>query len=125
MFYLDDATYASLVLAEILSKTEETLHQLVARLPSFNKTPPEEVPCDDVSKFAVVERVKQRFADLGFEIDGTDGVKASKGKEWILIRASNTMPQIRINAEGTTIERAERILELGKAILMQEIHKIR
>jgi len=125
VFCFDDAIFASLKVAEIVSRSDVKLSKLVDSVPFLNHTPIKEVQCDDETKFRVIDKVKERFLSLGYKVVDIDGVKAFKGKDWVLIRASNTMPQIKINSESETKRGAEEIFGIGMKILEEEIGKFK
>jgi phosphomannomutase/phosphoglucomutase len=125
VFSFDDATFASLKIAEIVSSSKEKFSRLIDSLPSYFSVPTKDIDCGDETKFKVIDDVKMRFIDLGYRIIDTDGVKAFKGKDWVLIRASNTMPKIKVNAESETRKGAEEIFGIGMKILEEEIGKFK
>ena len=52
-----------------------------------------------------------------------DGVKAFKDWGWVLMRASNTEPLIRMNAEAKSKGKLKEILDLGEKVLTEVIKK--
>ena len=83
-----------------------------------------EVSCPDSAKFFVVSKVASRVKKIGYRIEEIDGVKIhSKNDdgEWVLIRASNTSPIIRINADGKSKESAEKLLSFGVNMVKEAI----
>ena len=124
IYGLDDGTYASLRMAEILSKTDLSLAQLVDRIPKyFNRM--ENVPFPDEHKFKVITSLKTKFGEKGFRILDIDGVKAQNEQGWVLMRPSNTEPLIRIFAEGKTKDKLNQLLNLAKRLLKEEAEKVR
>ena len=51
---------------------------------------------------AVVEEIRQRFADRALEIDTLDGMTVSLANGWFNVRSSNTEPLLRLNCEAAT-----------------------
>jgi phosphomannomutase/phosphoglucomutase len=100
----DDAIYASLRLLEILAEERSSLHELLADLPQTHVTPEIRVPCDDSAKFAVVERVLNRFRPHHRVLD-VDGARIMFDDGWGLVRASNTQPVLVLRFEAQSAER--------------------
>ena len=124
MYGLDDGTFASLKMAEILSKIDLSLAQMVDKIPKYFDRM-ENVPYPDECKFKVVKSLKAKFANLGFRILDIDGVKAQDDQGWILMRPSNTEPLVRIFAEGKTKQKLDQLLNLAKRLLKEEAEKTR
>ncbi|MDE1824916.1 MAG: HAD-IA family hydrolase [Candidatus Micrarchaeota archaeon] len=123
-FNLDDGAFASMKMAELLSKKAESLSALSSRIPSYPAIPIREVYCPDDAKFEVVKALRPRFEALGFErIIDIDGVKAFNDDGWVLARASNTMPQIKINSEGKSADTAQELFDIANRIVIEEIAK--
>lgn len=123
-FNLDDGAFAAMKMAELLSNQPEPLSVLMSKVANYPKVPITEIYCPDDLKFKVVESAKQKLRTMGFnKIIDIDGVKAFDNSGWVLVRASNTMPQIKINSEGKTKEDAARLFEMSRAIVIEEISK--
>ncbi len=103
-FGYDDAIYAGARLLEILARTGRTVPELLADLPPSHTTPELRVDCPDDVKFAVVERVRERFRAEGREIIDVDGVRVRFPHGWGLVRASNTQPVLVLRFEAETPE---------------------
>ncbi len=101
----DDAIFASLRMAEILSKTSEKLSALYDALPKYPSINEENFPCADDVKFKVIEKLKAKFKSEGRNFLGEDGVKLLDESGWVLLRPSNTEPIIRVTAEAKTEKR--------------------
>jgi len=124
IYNLDDGTFASLKMAEILSKLNVPLSQMVDSIPKYHSSTVN-VPCPDEIKFNVIERLKAKFEEKGFRILDIDGVKAQEEKGWVLLRASNTEPIIRITAEGKTQGKLTQLLELAKKMLKEGVESVK
>ncbi len=98
-FLFDDALVVPLKIAEILSTTKRPLHDLVAEIPSY-PTKKEEIECADETKFDVVARLKQQLSKEYKQVNTMDGVRVDFKDGWVLIRASNTSPIIRLTVEA-------------------------
>ena len=110
----DDATFASLRMAEILSKSSERLSEIVDSLPKYPSIYEKNFDCPDNLKFAAIEKLRARFKDYGLTILDMDGVKLLDKDGWVLLRASNTEPTIRVSAEAKTEERLDELYEFAK-----------
>ena len=103
-FLFDDAMIIPLKLAEILVKTGRKVSELVDELPQFPKAR-ENLECDDKLKFEVIRILADRLADeYGADrVNTMDGLRIDLNEDgWVLIRASNTSPLIRVTVEGAT-----------------------
>jgi phosphomannomutase/phosphoglucomutase len=116
---VDDAIYASLRMAEILSKTGEKLSEMVDSLPKYPSIYEKNFECPDELKFAVIEKLRSRFRDYGLTILDIDGVKLLEKDGWVLLRPSNTEPVIRVSAEARTEEKLNELYEFAKRELEQ------
>ena len=111
---VDDAIFASLRMAEILSKSSKKLSEIVDSLPKYPSIYEKNFECPDNLKFVVIEKLKSRFKDYGLKILDMDGVKLLDKDGWVLLRPSNTEPIIRVSAEAKTEEKLEELYEFAK-----------
>jgi phosphomannomutase len=98
-FLFDDAVVVPLKIAEILDVTEKKLSELVKKIPTY-PTKKVVLDCNDEIKFSVIEQLKQDFTGEFSNINTMDGVRVNLEKGWVLIRASNTSPKIRVTTEA-------------------------
>ncbi len=110
---VDDAVFASVKMAEIISKTSKKLSEIVASLPRYPSIYDNNFECPDELKFAVIEKLKYRFRDYGLRILDIDGVKWLDKEGWVLLRPSNTEPMIRVSAEARTEEKLTELYEFA------------
>lgn len=122
IYGIDDGTYASLKMAEIISKGRESLSQMVDAVPQYYSSTVN-MACSDEHKFKVTEKTKEFFEKLGYKIVQIDGVKAYDEEGWVLMRPSNTEPLIRVFVEGKTKRKHEQLLSLAEKVLREEIEK--
>lgn len=104
----DDAIYAMLRLAEIVSNTDAPLSSLLADVPATHSTPEIRVGCADELKFDVVERVLAHYRGTHDVVD-VDGARVNFGDGWGLVRASNTQPVLVLRFEAQSEARMEAI----------------
>ncbi len=100
-FGYDDAIYAGARLLEIVAR-RGGVDQLLADLPPASATPEIRVDCPDGLKFALADRVRDRFRTRGFDIIDVDGVRVRFPHGWGLLRASNTQPVLVMRFEAET-----------------------
>ncbi len=101
-FYVfDDPILATLLIAGILSRSNEPLSSLVDDIPSY---PYVEVDfsCPDEIKFQLMHVIVDEFKNRGLAVDETDGAKVVFEDGWILLRPSNTSPKVRAAIESRT-----------------------
>jgi phosphomannomutase/phosphoglucomutase len=121
VYGMDDGVFASLRLAEILSKNDQTLSEIVAALPQYPSVYEKNFECNDKLKFVVIEKLRSQFKEHGLKTLDIDGVKLIEKDGWVILRASNTEPVIRISAEARTEEKLKELYdfavsELNKAM---------
>jgi len=119
----DDACYAVLKMAEILVKSGRRLSELVDEIPHYPSIPIITFTCPDELKMRVVEQIAGHYESLGVRVSRIDGVKAYFDDGWVLVRPSNTMPQIKMTAEAKTEERLREIVDEAKKLITENIEK--
>lgn len=108
-FYgFDDAIYAAARLAQLVQQSGRSLAELAARIPDYPSTPEVRLDCPEERKFAIVERMVERYRQTHDVID-IDGARVLFDDGWALIRASNTQPVIVVRFEAQTREGLQRI----------------
>jgi len=121
IYGFDDAVYAGLKMAEVLSKMDLKLSEFVDSTPKYPSTPVKSYQCPDELKFRVVEEITRDFREMGYDIITIDGVKVIDGDGWFLIRASNTLPQIKMKAEAKTEEKLRRLVDLAEKKIREKM----
>jgi phosphomannomutase/phosphoglucomutase len=104
----DDAIYASCRLLEILSNSNQSLSGLLSDVPKTWTTPEIRVDCPDDKKFAVIEKIKERFKEK-YQIIDIDGARILMPGGWGLVRASNTQPVLVLRFEAHSEKRLQEI----------------
>jgi phosphomannomutase/phosphoglucomutase len=108
-FYgFDDAIYAAARLAQLVQESGCSLAELADRIPDYPSTPEVRLDCPEERKFAVVERMVERYRRTHEVID-IDGARVLFDDGWALIRASNTQPVIVVRFEAQTRAALQRI----------------
>jgi len=119
-FPFDDAIVVPLKIAEILSKTGRKLSDIVDEFPIFPKKRVS-VDCPDDVKFGVVEKLKEKFSEQYDKVNTLDGVRVDFDDGWVLVRASNTTPIIRITSEAVDEKTRDGFLDKYVKIVEDEI----
>lgn len=99
----DDAPLVALKALEILSKTDETLGEILDSMPSMLATPEIILSTPDDVKFKIIDAIKEALHEKYTVID-VDGARAQFPNGWGLVRASNTQPAITLRFEAHTAE---------------------
>ena len=100
LFSTESAMYSALRLVELLSKSEQTLSQMVATVPKYFNTPEEKFATSDNIKYEVIERIKKYCLEKQYEIMEIDGLRVIFTDGWAYVRASNTGPNITLRCEA-------------------------
>jgi phosphomannomutase/phosphoglucomutase len=109
-FGYDDAIYAALRLFELLQEGEDTLDEMIEKLPQRISSPEYRIDCEESKKQEIVDHVKQFFSTRSdVELLTIDGIRASMPYGWGLVRASNTQPVICLRFESNHQEGIERV----------------
>ena len=115
------ALYATLRFLEIMTSTDKKLSEIVSNYPKYYATEEIKITCDDSKKFAAVNKILAYAQEKKLNINNIDGVRITYDDGWVLVRASNTGPNLTFRVEATTQEmlsqRYNEYLELIKNIL--------
>ncbi len=111
-FGFDDAIYASARMAELLSRTDKKMSELLGDVPQYFSTPEIRAEAkNDAEKFKIAEMAKKYFSEK-YDVIDVDGVRILFGDGWGLVRASNTQPVLVLRFEARSKERLAEIREL-------------
>ena len=103
-FTAESSSMAVFALANIVSKSDKPLSELIAPLRKYAQSGEINSKVADAS--AVLERIKARFPGY-FELDGVSVDLWEKEGWWFNVRMSNTEPLVRLNLEAKTHEQME------------------
>ena len=103
----DDGIYAALTMGRLLTEAERSMSELAAAVPDYHITPDIRIPVEPGGAPAVIERVREAFADR--PQDDTDGVRVDFEDGWALVRPSVTEPVVTLRCEADTEEALGRI----------------
>ncbi len=118
----DDSLMVSLYAATILSQQDKKLSEIVKEVREY---PFERisVDCSDEKKFDVINRMKHKFMEEYKDVTTLDGVRVDFHDGWILVRASNTGPLIRLTVEADNERRLKELKEEFLEKLNSEVQK--
>ena len=103
----DSFTGMALVL-ELLAETEESSSEIVADLPKYyGATRKISMSSDKVVQ--VLAKLKDKYSDE--QINTLDGVRIDWAEKWVIVRPSNTEPIVRLQAEASTEEELEKLVD--------------
>jgi phosphomannomutase len=97
----ESSSMATFALANIVSKSDKPLSELVAPLRKYSQSG--EINSKVADAAAVLEAMKAKFPDF-FELDGVSVDRWSSEGWWFNVRMSNTEPLVRLNLEAKTPE---------------------
>ncbi len=116
--FADDALFAALKMAELISISGRSLSQLVSELPRYEGSVLE-LDAEDRYKARIIDIVKSELEKSGMRLITIDGVKAIADYGWFILRASNTTPKIRLIAESKTAEGLKMLLDYAKGLYVR------
>ncbi|MBO3809802.1 MAG: phosphomannomutase/phosphoglucomutase [Candidatus Brockarchaeota archaeon] len=122
MYGLDDAIFATLKVAQLLSSTGRKLSKLVAELPKYEFLKKDYAVPDEV-KFKVVNDLTLVFEKEGCRTITIDGVRVELEEGWFILRASNTLPQVKLIAEARSKQALEEIVAYAEKRFKEALAK--
>ena len=116
-FLFDDAMLLPMIVGKLLEQESKTLSEVLSNIPkmiSYRKA----FNCPDEKKFDVIKGLTKKLKNSYPNMNNIDGLAISLNKDgYVLIRASNTEPKIRLFAEASTQNRVDEIVNIfGKAL---------
>ena len=108
LFPFDDSLAISFYFACVLSRRKRKLSRIAAEVPIF-PTGRYRFEVADDKKFQVIEELREHLRKVHGNINTMDGVRLDFDNGWVLIRASNTGPKIRMTIEANTKDDLEQI----------------
>jgi len=112
----DDAPLVALKVLELFSKTDKSLSQMLAEIPTLMATPEIIMAAPDDVKFKIIDAVRDRLQDK-YEVITVDGARAEFEHGWGLVRASNTQPAITMRFEAHAREQLVEYMRRFDALL--------
>ena len=119
--WIDDGVYAACALLSYLSERGRTLAEEMAEIEPRPISPELRLPCADVSKSQVAERIGDWFAERhpAARVDRSDGARVILADGWIHARASNTAPALSLRFEAVDERAYRQIAEQLHEVLQQ------
>lgn len=100
LFSTESAMYSALRLIELLSKTNKTLSEIIAPLPTYCTSSEEKFASPDNKKHEVITNIKEYCEEKNYDFIEIDGLKVLFTDGWAYVRASNTGPNITLRCEA-------------------------
>lgn len=120
----DDAIYATLKVAEMISESSEKLSEMVDRLPKYYTTRLVFTVPDEI-KFKVIERMNLKVKEKGFTPITLDGVRVNLESGWYIVRASNTLPQVKATVEAKDKEKLSMLEKDVIEMVTEAVNEVR
>jgi phosphomannomutase/phosphoglucomutase len=108
----DDACYSGARILELMSKTGNSMSELLSGLPEKYSTPEIRIPCAEEFKHSVIDKIADRFTATN-EVLKIDGARIIFENGWGLVRASNTQAILVLRFEA---DDPERLAEIQNAV---------
>ncbi|NWG09457.1 MAG: phosphoglucosamine mutase [Nitrososphaerales archaeon] len=117
-----DGLMTSALILEALSRTDRTLSEVLATLPTFHQRKAK-FDCPNEIKKKVMEEIESRSKG---KIERIDGVRVwADDSTWILLRPSGTEPLIRAFGESVHAEKIEELMKRYSSMAKEIIEKIK
>jgi phosphomannomutase/phosphoglucomutase len=115
-YFGDDAIFASLKVAEIISKEGRKISQLVQDFPEYFSQNVR-IGVKESRKFYCIDKLKEELKQEGYLLDFFDGVKVMFDQGWVVFRGSHTEPKISIAYESKDKKEYEEIKNFVQTII--------
>lgn len=115
----DSGLYAGLRMVEILSHTTQSVDELAEGIPVYYSTPELKFAASDDIKFSIIEKIEEYVKSKGYQYLTIDGIKVLFDDSWVLVRASNTGPNITARFEANSMQRLEELQNEFVSLLQQ------
>ncbi|MEM5834595.1 MAG: hypothetical protein QXQ69_01970 [Candidatus Aenigmatarchaeota archaeon] len=122
-FYpFSDGILATLLMAKILKKSKKKLSYFVDKI-KLNPTEKLYINAgNDEKKIKVIERIKLEFPNA---LNLMDGIKIELNEtEWVLIRASQTMPEINLCVEARNKKRLKELIKKYSRMIKKKLREV-
>lgn len=116
----DDSLYVSARLLELLSHQMNSVSEIFAEFPDDITTAEITIDTDDISKFAIIQKLaSEPSLQQGARVSTIDGIRSDFQDGWGLVRASNSSAKLTLRFAGDNSEALQRIQLLYKSALQR------
>lgn len=105
----DDAIYVALRMIEILSKKDVRCSELLNGINKFYNTDEMKIRVTDKNKFVIVEKFIELAKSRKLLVETLDGCKIITESGFVLVRASNTGPDLSLRIEDKSFDELDRL----------------
>ena len=112
----DDPTFVVLSVAQAMKQEGKKLSELAAEVPLYPRKRVV-VELGDDKKFEAMKKLQEELPQQYENTNTMDGVRIDFGDGWILMRASNTEPVVRLTVEAKTQERVDELAQKFSKVL--------
>ncbi len=112
-YLTDDAIFASLKMAQIVSEIDD-FPAYVEDLPRYATGEEIFIEFPDTEKYQAVEKFTEMVKEKGHDVNDVDGSRINFDNGWGIVRPSNTSPFIKVKFEGKT---EEDLIDVSKKML--------
>ena len=115
-FGFDDAPLVALKTLEIISRSNKSVAELFAEIPTLPATPEIIMDAPDNVKFQIIDDMVTELKK-NYEVITLDGARAEFQNGWGLVRASNTQPAITMRFEAYNRQQLVEYMTVFKGLL--------
>jgi phosphomannomutase/phosphoglucomutase len=112
----DDAPLVALKTLEIISRSNKSVAELFAEIPTLPATPEIIMDAPDNVKFQIIDDMVAEL-QKNYKVITLDGARAEFDNGWGLVRASNTQPAITMRFEAYNNQQLVEYMTIFKALL--------
>jgi len=125
MQYCRDGAMSLAEMAEILSKQNRPLSELLARIPSYEMYKAK-IPCPHEKKERIMNLIAEEMRNNSdiVRIDQTDGIKLFLKNGWVLLRPSGTEPIFRVYVETKNKQQTEDLTTFYKTFVESLLKRV-
>ena len=114
--YCRDGAMAVALMLELMAREEKPVSEIIASVPRFYII--RESVKYNGNWNAVMDQIRNKLKNWTFDL--TDGIKAIRDDDWVLVRPSGTEPIIRIFGQSESMERAFDLADDIKSLIQSE-----
>ena len=119
----DDALYAALRLAEVLSFHQGSFSSMLKNIPEMHSTPEMRIDFPEEEKFEFIKKFSKSMHDTSdstVNLVTVDGIRIETKNGWALVRASNTQPALTIRFEADSKQSLNKLINF----VQDQINKV-